>query len=283
MTKYVKSIALIFAGSFLAALALNFFLLPLHIAPGGATSLADMLSKAIPLSVGTWYAIINVPLFIMGLRVLGREFLFLSIFGMLANAVLIDLVGKIDPAVLGIGDDFFLAAVFGGLLIGAGYGLVLRGGGSSGGTDIVGCLIKAKKPTMQLGRAILLCDLLIIALQSVVYGNAKLSLYAVIGMYLSSRMVDILNEGGAAAKSTYIISEKGDEIAKRIMEETGRGVTKLEGVGMYTGETRTVLLCTMHRYDMHHIKSIVRELDPAAFVIISDAREVTGQGFSPLL
>lgn len=280
--KHAKSVCLIFLGALSASFALNFFLLPHHIAPGGVTSLADMLSSFVPLSVGTWYAIINIPLFIMGLRVIGREFFVKSILGMIANAVLIDLVGKIDPAILGIGDDLIISAIFGGFFIGLGYGLILRAGGSSGGTDIVGWLIKYKKPTMQLGRAILICDLVIIAAQSVVYGNIKLSLYAVIAMFISSRMVDVLNEGGAPTKFTYIISDKGDAISERIMRETGRGVTKLEGTGMFTNQNRTVLLCTMYRHDMAQIKSIIRDIDPNAFVVISDAREVSGQGFTEL-
>ncbi len=282
IAKHAKSVFLIFLGAFSASFALNFFLLPHHIAPGGVTSLADMLSSAVPLSVGTWYAIINVPLFIMGLRVIGREFFVKSIIGMIANAVLIDLVGKIDPAILGIGDDLIISAIFGGFFIGLGYGLVLRAGGSSGGTDIVGWLIKYKNPTLQLGRAILICDLVIIAAQSVVYGNIKLSLYAVIAMFISSRMVDVLNEGGMATKFTYIISDKGDAISERIMRETGRGVTKLDGTGMFTNQSRTVLLCTMYRHDMPQIKKIIRDIDPGAFVVISDAREVSGEGFNPL-
>ncbi len=282
MTKYAKSTLLIFLGGLSVAFALNFFLLPHHIAPGGVTSVADMLSSVVPLSVGTWYAIINIPLFIMGLRVIGREFFIKSLLGMAANSILIDLVGKIDPAILGIGDDLIISAIFGGFFIGLGYGLILYAGGSSGGTDIVGWLIKSKNPTLQLGRAILCCDLIIIAIQSVVYGNIKLSLYAIIAMVISSRMIDILNEGGTATKFTYIISQHGDEISKRIMHETGRGVTRLSGVGMYTNEDRTVLLCTMYRHDMAHIKNIIREIDPSAFVVISDAREVNGQGFSPL-
>lgn len=282
MKKHIESIVLILLGAFSASFALNFFLLPHHIAPGGVTSLADMLSTAFGMSVGTWFALINIPLFIAGLRIIGREFFIKSILGMVANAVLIDLVGKIDPAVLGIGDDLIISAIFGGFFIGLGYGLVLRAGGSSGGTDILGWLIKYKKPTMQLGRAILICDLCIIALQSAVYGNIKLSLYAVIAMFISSKMVDVLNEGGAATKFTYIITEKAEEISRRIMEETGRGVTKLEGIGMYTAQSRTVLLCTMYRHDMGHIKGIIMEIDPGAFVVISDAREVSGQGFAPL-
>ncbi len=282
IAKHAKSVFFIFLGALSAAFALNFFLLPHHIAPGGVTSLADMLSSAIPLSVGTWYALINIPLFIMGLRVIGREFFVKSILGMIANALLIDLLGKFDPAILGLGDDLIISAIFGGFFIGLGYGLVLRAGGSSGGTDIVGWLIKYKKPTMQLGRAILICDLMIIALQSVVYGNIKLCLYAVIAMFISSRMVDILNEGGAATKFTYIISDKGTEISERIMRETGRGVTRLEGVGMYTNQSRTVLLCTMYRHDMPQIKRIIRDIDKDAFVVISDAREVSGEGFNPL-
>lgn len=282
MKKHIESIVLILLGAFSASFALNFFLLPHHIAPGGVTSLADMLSTAFGMSVGTWFALINIPLFIAGLRIIGREFFVKSILGMIANAVLIDLVGKIDPAILGIGDDLIISAIFGGFFIGLGYGLVLRAGGSSGGTDIVGWLIKYKNPTLQLGRAILICDLVIIAAQSVVYGNIKLSLYAVIAMFISSRMVDVLNEGGMATKFTYIISDKGDAISERIMRETGRGVTKLDGTGMFTNQSRTVLLCTMYRHDMPQIKKIIRDIDPGAFVVISDAREVSGEGFNPL-
>ena len=164
-TKICKDGFLIVLGAFFASFSLNFFLFPYHISPGGVTSLSDMLSSFIPLSVGTWYALINIPLFLMGLKVLGREFFVKSIFGMIINSVLIDLLGKVDPSFLGLGDDLIISAIFGGFFIVLGYGLVLRVGGSSGGTDIAGWLIKSKKPTIQLGRAILVCDLCIIAVQ----------------------------------------------------------------------------------------------------------------------
>ena len=279
--KHIVSFFTILLGALLASFALDFFLLPYHIAPGGITSVSAMLNSALPLSVGIWYALINIPLFLAGLR-LDREFFVKSLLGMAMNTVFIDLLANVDSAIFGIGEDPLLCAVFGGILLGAGYGLVLYAGGSSGGTDIAGWLIRRKNPTIKLGRAILCFDLVIIAVQSMVYGSIKLSLYALIGMFLCSRMIDMISEGGRAAKVTFIISEKSAEIAARIMKETGRGVTLMRGTGMYTGMGRDVLLCTMFRYNMQHIKKIIREIDPRAFLIVSDAREVSGEGFTPL-
>ncbi len=279
--KYGISFFTIVVGAFLASFALDFFLLPYHIAPGGITSASAMLNSALPLSVGIWYAIINVPLFLAGLR-LDREFFVKSLLGTSLCTIFIDLLANLDSSVLGIGEDPLLCAIFGGIILGTGYGLVLYAGGSSGGTDIAGWLIRRKHPTIKLGRAILCFDLVIIAVQSFVYGSIHLSLYALIGMFLCSRMIDTLSEGGQAAKVTFIITDQSDAIAARIMEETGRGVTLLRGTGMYTGVGRNVLLCTMYRYNMAHIKKIIREIDPRAFVILSDAREVSGEGFTPL-
>lgn len=273
---------MILLGTICASSALTFFLFPHHIAPGGIMGVSDMLYSATSIPAGTWYALVNIPLFLAGLR-LNREFFFKSLLGAAFNTLFLNLLVKFDPNMLGLEkEDLFLCALFGGILLGIGYGLVLRAGGSSGGTDIAGWLIRRRWPQLKLGRAILFFDLAIICIQCIVYHSIKLSLYAIIGMFLCSKMIDFLADGGQAAKITFIISEKKEEISARIMAETGRGVTLIPGTGMYTGNERNLLLCTMHRHDVPHIKKIIRDIDPAAFVILSDAHEVTGEGFTPI-
>lgn len=274
-----KNYFLILIGTAIASFALDVFLRYAHIAPGGISALSIMVHDSVPiLSVGIIMALINIPLFLAGFR-MNKDFFLKSIFGAACYSLFTDVFANVP----GITDDLLISAVFGGSLMGLGFGLVFFVGGSTGGTDIAGWLVKSKFPNIRLGRAVLIFDVIIISLQGIVYGDITLSLYAAIAMYLSARVVDSVLEGFTVqCKTAYIISRKTDEISSRIINELERGVTALSGRGMYTGEERLVCLTTVSRKQLPRLKKIIKEIDPNAFVILTDVREVLGEGFGSI-
>lgn len=272
-----KSIFLITVGAMISAAALDVFLIPLHIAPGGLAALGALAEDFLPVTAGLAVAILNVPLFLAGMK-MNKAFFGKSILGAAMFSLFLDLFSRLPM----ITNDLMMAAIFGGVMMGAGFGLMFLGGGSSGGTDILGWLIMRYFPALKLGRAILAFDLLIIALQGVVYGNITLCFYAAVGMYINSKVIDSILEGGFSAKTAYIISNESEKIAKIIMDDMGRGVTGIYARGMYTGSDKFVLLCTVSRRELPRLKKIVKGTDPSAFVIMTDVKEVLGEGFGSI-
>lgn len=263
----------------MSSLALNLFLIPEHIVPGGVSALSAMAASVTPLSVGIWYAVLNIPLFLLGLKI-DKSFFFKSLLGVLMSSVFVDVLKSTGALIPLSGEDLIIASIFGGALMGLGYSLVLAAGGSSGGTDIAGWLLKKVFPHMSMGVSILLFDITVIAIQGIVYSSIKSCLYAAIALFISSKVIDGVLEGVNFTKVAYIISDKAEEVASRIMSELGRGVTGFHAKGMYTGNDKTVILCTVHRTELAHVKRIVKEVDAGAFVILSDARETFGEGFN---
>lgn len=266
-------------GTAISSFALDVFLRYTHIAPGGISALSVMINDAVPaLSVGAIMALINLPLFLTSFK-MNKDFFIKSIFGAVCYSVFVDIFAELP----GLTDDLIIAAIFGGALMGLGFGIVFFVGGSSGGTDIAGWLIKRRFPNLRLSRAILILDVVVITLQGIVYGDITLCMYAAIAMFLSARVIDYVLEGSVVqGKTAYIISEKTEEISKRIIIELHRGVTALNGTGMYTGEEKKVMLTTVYRKQLPVLKKIIKGIDPTAFVIFTDVREVLGEGFNSI-
>lgn len=275
-----KNIFLITLGTAIASFGLDVFLRDAHIAPGGVSAISIMLNHAIPaLSVGSIIALINLPLFLASFK-MNKTFFVKSIYGAVCFSVFVDVFANIP----GIKEDLIIAAIFGGALMGLGLGIVFFTGGSTGGTDIAGWLMKRKFIDLKLGRAILVLDIIIITIQGIVYGNILLCLYAAIAMYISAKVIDNVMEGFVIqCKTAYIITKNTEELSRKIIEDLGRGVTALNGTGMYTGEERKVCLTTVYRKQLPTLKKIIKEIDPAAFVIFTDVREVLGEGFNSII
>ncbi len=273
----VRDLLFIICGCAISAAALDLFLIPLHIAPGGLAALGGIAQHYLPITAGIAVAVMNIPLFLASLK-MKKVFFYKSLVGAAAFSLFLDLFSRFQV----ITDDLMMAAIFGGLMMGVGFGIVFLGGGSSGGTDIAGWLILRKFPNIKLGRAILIFDLVIIAVQSFIYGNITLGFYAAVGMYINSKVIDSILEGGTSAKTAYVISGQCEEIAGRITKEMGRGVTGLLAKGMYTGTDRLVLLCTVSGRELPRLKKIVKEADPNAFIIMNDVKEVLGEGFGSI-
>ena len=271
----IKNLMLIIIGPMITAIGMDMLLIPRHIAPGGVTAIASIINDFTPLSKGAAILLINLPLFLMSLK-MNKGFFFKSLLGMALFSLYIDVFTALPQ----LTDDLFISAVFGGALTGTGFGLVFLSGGSCGGTDIAGWLLKKVFPNLKLGKAILIFDVVIVLVQGVIYGDITLSLYAMVAMFTSSKMIDNIIDGINFAKTAYIVSDKYEEISKTVIRELGRGVTALTGTGMYTGQERCLLLCTVHTHQMPQLKKILKEIDPQAFVMLTDAREVIGEGFS---
>jgi len=302
--KLVKDYLLIFIGSLITALGINIFIVPNKIAPGGVSGIATVIyyisNQTLP--VGTVMLILNVPLFIIGFKYIGKRFIARTLVSTILLSFLIDVThsvslhiynnylvtsfnlpadSSVSAAVLttGYSTDILLHAIFGGVLMGIGLGIVLRSGATTGGTDLAAKIMNHFVPGLTVGQYLLLIDGGIVLLAAVTFKSVLLALYSIITLFLTSKTIDAIVEGVNFAKSVYIISDKTDEIANAIMKELERGVTSLKGKGMYTRKDRDVLLCVLRRGQLTQLKQIVKSIDPKAFVILSDVREVLGEGF----
>ncbi len=264
-------------GCALGALAYPLFLVPNHIAPGGLTGLATVLNYLFRWPVGTTSLVMNVPLFIIGYRAMGRVFVIRSLVATVLFSVLIDLI-PLPPMT----QQPLLGAVFGGVLLGAGLGLILRGGATTGGTDMVARMIHNRFQHISVGAFLFLIDCCVV-LMAGFFIEAEYALYAFVALYAASKLIDVVMVGLTREKACYIISTQHEQVKREIMEKLDRGVTVLHAEGGYSGQERPVLLCVLSAQELGRLKAIVREADEDAFLFISDAHEVLGEGFRKLM
>ena len=270
----IKNSAYIIAGLFFAVIAYSLFLIPNNIAAGGFTGIGQLVNTATGFPVGTVSLILNVPLFLFSMRSIGIRFGVRSLLTTIAFSLLLDLV-KFDNFVV---HDRLLAAVYGGLFAGLGFGLILRGNATTGGTDMLASLIHKLCPPVRVSWGIFAIDGLVILASGFVY-DAISSMYALITVFLCNIVVDFVLEGPNSSHSFFIISDKSEEIAQRIMRELDRGVTGIEAVGMYSRQEKQMLLCVVSRLEITRLRRIVFTTDPRAFLISSKASETFGEGF----
>jgi len=282
---------MIVVGSIITAVSINIFLLPYKIAPGGASGIATILyyvsNERLP--VGITMLALNIPLFILGMRFIGKKFVIKTLFGTVLLSVIIDLsepftssfTQKIADTSQGViySQDIPLYSLFGGFLMGLGLGLVFRSGATTGGTDLAARIVNHFLPVFTMGETLLIIDTTIIILATVAFKSFQLGLYAIVTLFISSKVIDAILEGVNFAKGVFIISDQSEQISARILKELDRGVTALEGTGMYTGNNKKVLLCILNRGQIPILKNIVKGIDKHAFVILTDVREVLGEGF----
>lgn len=266
------------AGAFIYALGVNCFISPNEISSGGATGLAILANHLWNIPIGTAMFAINIPLFVISFIVFGKGFIVKTLFSTAMTSLFIDAGVYFMPAYEG---DKILAALFGGAILGIGLGIIFTRGSTSGGTDIMGRLLKKAIPHMSMGRLVMICDLFVVLLAGVVYKNIESILYATIVFIVSSKTIDLVLYGSDSGKMMMIITSKSDEIAKAITTETPRGVSILPVQGAYTGEQKHMLLSVVRPNEVTKIRKIVRRFDKKPFIIISDASEILGLGFKP--
>lgn len=277
MKKRLRSYGIIFVGSVLFSLSFTAFFEANQVGMAGMTGLAQVINVFLPqISMGVLTFLLNAPVFIVGWRLLGFHLLASSLFSMFVTSVAIDgldLLWDFPPM------DPMLACLCGGALMGLGLGMVFSQGATTGGTDIIGRLLKLKFTWLPLGKLVLIPDLAALALVAMAFGRLEAALYGGVAMFVSSQVTDTVLYGLDSSKVAYIISDCWREISGALMQRQGRGVTILRGEGGYTGAEKQVLLVAFKQKEIVDIKRQVHELDPNAFLIVCDARDVLGEGF----
>ncbi|NLI59879.1 MAG: YitT family protein [Clostridiales bacterium] len=266
----------IILGTLLTSLAFNLFLIPHKIAPGGLSGIATVIyyitKGRVPVG-GTMLAL-NVPLFIAGIKELGRGFGFKTLLSTVLLSLFIDLL-----KVPSVTDEPILASIYGGVIMGIGIGIVFKGNATTGGTDLFAKIIHKHFHFIGVGWVLFVVDSLVVLTAAMVFGPT-LALYALVSLYLGSKLIDLILEGIHSAKAFMVVSEYSTEISQRVMKELDRGVTLLDGKGAYTMKKKDVVLCIINRMQTAKLKEIINEIDPIAFVFVADVREVMGEGFS---
>lgn len=262
-------------GAFVMAIGISLFLLPNQLSSGGISGVATITYYLLNIPMGTMIILINVPLFIIAIYKIGKSFFIKSLIGTLSLSIFIDFLDKIKP----LTEDRFLACIYGGIIIGLGTAIILKVNSSTGGTDLISYIAREYKPTISMSRAIILIDAVIVTLNVFFFKEIEIGLYSAIAIYLMGKMIDILFEGIYFTKLLLIISDKNEEIATQIGEKIKRGTTGIYGKGMYTKEKKLVLMCAAARGDVARVKMIARKIDPNCFIVITNSREVLGQGF----
>lgn len=263
-------------GCTLNAIAVSMFIVPNEITPGGVTGIATILHHLFLLPSGLLVLLLNIPILFLGLRRFGVVFIAKTAVVTVLFSLALDVSEALLPPV---STDRFLSAVFGGLMMGTGLGLVMLRGATTGGVDILAKLLADRFRHLTVGRLILLMDAAVIALAALVYRDVESALYSVVSLYASSNIMDKILYGGESGKLIYIIGNRSREICAAVGSRLNRGVTTLEAKGGYTGKSRTLILCTVRRHEVAAVHSIVKECDPAAFIVVADVGEIIGEGF----
>lgn len=262
-------------GGLLTATGLVMFLVPNKIASGGASGLATVIYYLSGFPVGSAILIINIPLFLLGLKVLGKSFGLKTLWGILVLSVGTDILA---PFLTVITHEPLLASLYGGVLTGLGMGLVFKAGGTTGGTDLVAALLNHYFSGFSMGKGLFLADAFVVTLAGIIF-NAELALYAVISIFIMSKVIDFIQEGFNFSKAVLIISNYSEEIRVNILEKMDRGVTGFKGYGGYSGQEKDILLVTVSRSQVARLKDMIYQVDSNAFVIMVEAHEVLGEGF----
>lgn len=271
----VVDCAVIAVGTVLMGVALSVFMVPFKIAPGGASGLATVLHYLTGLRVSVLIPLINIPIFIIGIIRLERDFLVKSVFGTVVLSIATETAAILPPPT----SDPLISAVFGGAVMGIGISAVLSRGGTTGGTDILVLVIRRSFSEVSVGRLYLLIDGAVIAMAGLAFSSGEVIFYSAVSLVVSTYMTDAALEGLNLARLVYIISDSNREICDRIYAELKRGVTGLNSVSMYSGRSGRILMCVIRKGQLSKLKKIIQDIDKDAFVIICDAKEVMGSGF----
>ncbi len=276
-----RDVLFILAGVFLQALAMRLFLIPARLASGGIAGLAQIINYYTQWPIGLMVIIGNIPLFLLGWRYLGGlRFALRTVLAVGAFSLLVDLLTFFLPTA-GITQDLNLNALYGGVISGIGFGLVYRGQGTSGGSDILARILNHRWG-VSLSQSYMLTDALIMFLAGISFSWEN-ALYAIVMLYISGVAAEVTLEGSNVTRTAMIISEHPEEIRQKILFEMERGVTLIPAEGGFSGRSKTVLYCVVSRSEIAQIKALVRAADPQAFMVIGQANEVFGEGFKSLV
>lgn len=264
------------AGSAVLALAIAVFTVPNDIAPGGVSGLATALTHITPISVGLWALLLNVPLLLGAWKMMGFHSLLTTLFATLLLSALIDLFGVVFPPYTG---NTLLAAFAGGVLSGAGVGLLFLRGISTGGTDLLALLLHRVLPNVPNGVLLLLADSAVVIFAVLIFRDLDVALYSAITIYISSKVIDAMAQGVDYAKVVYTVTDHGNEVSTALIQNTPRGTTLVSAEGGYTADRKKIVITVTRRSYLAQTLKLIKQTDPAAFTFVTDATEVHGEGF----
>lgn len=261
--------------SFTYAVGISLFLDPNNLAPGGVSGISIMLSRVTPVATGTWILLINVPILALGLWKFGMKFLISTIYCTVVSSAFTNMLLGFAP----LTTDKLLAALAGGAVMAVSMGMILKAGATTGGVDIIVKVMRLRYRHLKTGNLYLIMDATVVTLSGIMFRNLETALYAAVAIFVSSVVLDTVLYGKDGAKMIYIISDSPDRITDRLLEDLDIGVTSLKGEGAYSGKEKKVLMCVMRKPLAPKAQQIVKEEDPEAFMIVSDATEIFGEGY----
>ncbi|MCR4925339.1 MAG: YitT family protein [Clostridiales bacterium] len=276
LKEWLIDVLLWLLGCLFYSAAVHIFTSPNHIAPGGVTGISTILNYSFGWRIGTLSLILNIPLFILARIFLGKKFIIRTAIVTTMLSVIMNVTEPFFPQYTG---DKLLATLFGGVIMGIGISFIFLRGATSGGTDIIAKLLRAKWPHISMGRVILAIDFIVVVISGIVYHSIESVLYAVIAIFVSSRTIDYIMYGTGNGKMLMVVTKHSDEIAKAVTERMHRGVTILPVKGGYTGEEKNMLLFAVRSSEVAKLNKIIRSIDPNPFTIITEAGEILGEGF----
>ncbi len=276
----VKKLAIDFiyyiVGSIIYAIAIPMFIAPAHISPGGFTGIALILNFLLQVPTGMTMLILNIPLIIVSLKKFGVHFIARTAVVTVMVSLLLDISEKY---IIAFDGDIILCALFGGILIGLGLGIIILRGATTGGVDIIGKFVNSKYPHISIGRVILVGDAVVVAVSALCYRDFSGALYSGVSMFITSVVLDRVLYGADRGKLVYIITDNAKPICDRILNEVSRGVTKLKANGAYTDKEKEILMCAVRRQEVALIHTLVKSADQNAFIVVCEAGEILGTGF----
>ncbi|RSL33792.1 YitT family protein [Salibacterium salarium] len=278
MTWHLKNTFFIILGSAIMAFGLVYFNMQNNLADGGFTGITLLLYFIFEIDPAISNLILNIPFFILGWKILGRNVFLYTIIGTLSISLFLWLFQTYVLIELTLQQDMTLAALFAGVLIGTGLGIVFRYGGTTGGSDIIAKL-GVRYLGWSMGKTLFIFDAMVIT-SSLVYLNYREAMYTLVAVFVAAKVVDFIQQGAYSAKASFIISDKPTELADTILKEMNRGATVLRGRGTFTGSEREVLYCVVARNELVRLKNLVEKKDPHAFVTVNDVQDVIGEGFT---
>lgn len=271
----IKDIMITIFGIVITSAAISLFLTPNKIVGGGMSGVSTILYHTFDFPPGITFGILNIVLLLIGLKVLGLSFTLKTLLGAGLLSLLVQLFSYLPP----VTQNPFLATIFGGILYGIGIGLALISGASTGGTDIIGRLVQHRFPQMPIGKLLLVIDGIVIMVSLVVFKEVDLTLLGIISLFVSTYAIDWLVARLNLSTIAFIISEKGDELAKMLVQSSHRGVTVVDVVGAYTETEKKMLFCALKEHETVALKKKVEEIDPQAFTVFSESQKIVGNGF----
>lgn len=278
---WIKSVFLILIGTFIMSVGIVYFIAPYKLVPGGVYGISIVLHHLFGFPIGLTALLLDIPLTLLGIKILGPRFGWKTVLGFISLALFVDVLAYFQGNIPLVEDDVLLSAIFGGVLLGLGLGLVFKSKASSGGTDIV-AMIFGKYTRLPLGQLIIYIDSVVVLIGLIAFNDWTIPLYSWIVIYITGRVVDLILEGTTYEKSLFIISDRYKEIKSKIIIDLKRSGTLISGSGLYSDQNKQMIFTVVSRRELAILKEYISEIDPNAFVAVMNSSEILGNGFKSL-